>query len=271
LVHGASAISGTVGYAGFTATFSPSSPLAVSTAYTANITTGAKDLEGTALAALYTWSFTTSASAGSCAATTVSLGSAAGFAILANTSVTNSGPTTITGNLGVSPGTSVTGSPTIVHGAQYTGVASAAGAAQGDLITAYNYAAGESLCPVSVAGNLGGLTLAPGLYKSTSGLEVTGSDLVLSGSSSSIWVFQIASTLLVTAGLGVILTGGAQASNVFWQVGSSVALQSTSSFFGTIMAHTAITMGTGATLDGRALSETADVTLLSNKVTDPSA
>ncbi len=271
LVHGPTATAGTVGYAGFTATFSPSNPLATSTVYTASITTGAKGLEGTAIAALYTWSFTTSASAASCAATAVPLGSAAGFAVLANTSVTNSGPTTVTGNLGVSPGTSVTGSPTIVDGAKYTGVASAAGTAQGDLITAYNYAAGESLCPVSVTGDIGGLTLAPGLYKSTSGLEVTGSDLVLSGSSSSIWVFQIASTLLVTAGLGVILTGGAQASNVFWQVGSSAALQSTASFFGTIMAHTAITMGTGATLEGRALSETSEVTMLSNKVTDPSA
>jgi len=273
LKQGSTSVGGTVSYSGFTATFTPSSNLATSTKYNASITTGAMDVYGNALTAVYTWNFTTSAASGSCAQSTVQLYSAARFAIVAYSTVTNTGNTQIKGDIGVSPGSSITGFPPgKVTGTIYTAVPTAAAAAA-NVTIAYLDASGRTLCPVSVAGNLGGLTLAPGLYKSTSGLEVTGSDLTLDahGDSSAVFIFQIASTLKSTAGLGVILTGNAQASNVFWQVGSSATLGTNSSFVGTILAHDLISLANGATLDGRAFSETAEVTLEANTITDPSA
>src|SRR5207253_1460874 len=150
----------------------------------------------------------------------VALGSAANFAVLAGSTVTNTGNTIVTGDLGVSPGTAVTGfGPGVVNGSQHAGDPVAA---QGiaDLNTAYLDAAGRSLCPVSVAGNLGGQTLPPGLYKSTSSLAVSSGDLTLDaqGDGNAVFIFQMASTLTTTAGRAVTLIGGAKATNVFWQV-----------------------------------------------------
>jgi hypothetical protein len=146
-------------------------------------------------------------------------------------------------------------------------------AAQGiaDLTTAYNDAAGRTLCPVSKAGNLGGMTLAPGLYKSTSSLSISSGDLTLDaqGDSDAVFIFQMASTLTTTSGRQVILANGAKASNVFWQVGTSATLGSTSAFVGTIMADQAITLKTGATLTGRALARIAAVALDSNVIVMP--
>jgi hypothetical protein len=124
---------------------------------------------------------------------------------------------------------------------------------------------------VSVAGNLGGQTLAPGLYKSTSSLEVSSGDLVLDaqGNANGIFIFQIASTLSTTAGRQVILIGGAKAANVFWQVGTSATLATTTAFKGTIMADQSITLNTGATLDGRALARIGAVTMDSDTITIP--
>ena len=207
----------------------------------------------------------------SCRQPTVDLRSAALFLVLAGSTVTNTGPTIVTGDLGVSPGTAVTGFlPGKVVGTQYDGDPTAA-RAEADLTVAYNDAAGRTLCPVSVAGNLGGRTLAPGLYKSTSSLEVSSGDLTLDarGDSKAVFIFQMASTLTTTVGRQVILKGGARASNVFWQVGSSATLGTYSTFMGTIMANQAITLDTGATLDGRALARIAAVTLDSNAVTQP--
>jgi Ice-binding-like len=143
--------------------------------------------------------------------------------------------------------------------------------AEADLTVAYNDAAGRTLCPVSIAGNLGGLTLAPGLYKSTSSLEVSSGDLTLDakGNANAVFIFQMASTLVTTAGRQVVLKGGAIASNVFWQVGSSATLGTDSSFKGTIMADQAVSLDTGPTLEGRALARIAAVTLDSNAVTRP--
>jgi hypothetical protein len=124
---------------------------------------------------------------------------------------------------------------------------------------------------VTVAGNLGGRTLAPGLYLSTSSLEISSGDLTLDaqGDEDAVFIFQMASTLTTTAGRQIILSGGARATNVFWQVGSSATLGTTSVFHGTILADQAITMGTGAIMNGRLLARIAAVALDSNPIVTP--
>ncbi|MEO7331045.1 MAG: ice-binding family protein [Minicystis sp.] len=207
----------------------------------------------------------------SCVLTTVNLNTAAPFAVLAGSTVTNTGPTKVIGDLGVSPGTAVTGfGPGTVVGTQHLGDPTAA-QAEADLTVAYNDAAGRTLCPISIAGNLGGLTLTPGLYKSTSSLEISSGNLTLDakGKAGAVFIFQMASTLTTTAGRQVILKNGAKASNIFWQVGSSATLGTTTIFKGNIMAYQAITLNTGATLDGRALARVAAVAMDTNTVTRP--
>jgi hypothetical protein len=140
-----------------------------------------------------------------------------------------------------------------------------------DLTIAYNNAKGKTNSPVSVSGNLGGRTLSPGLYKSTSSLSISSGDLTLDakGNANAVFIFQIASTLTATSGRKVILSGGAKSTNVFWQVGSSATLGTTSVFKGTIMADQSITLDTGATLNGRALARIGAVTLAANAVVMP--
>jgi hypothetical protein len=212
----------------------------------------------------------------------VDLLSTSRFAILAGTEITDVPASAITGDVGLSPAArsyikgltspEVTGS---IYAASDGGaVAVMLTRAQNDLTTAYNDAAGRTPVPTGPflnpgSGNLSGLNLAPGLYKFTSGALLSGTDdLTLTGSATNVWIFQIASTLGVTSGMKVILAGGAQASNIFWQVGSSAALGTTTIFEGTIMAQDQITFATGATLDGRALTKTA-VTLESTTITIP--
>jgi len=201
-----------------------------------------------------------------------SLGTAgSGFAVLAGSTVANIAFTTVNGDLGLSPGSAVTGFPPgIVTGTQHVADITAA-QAQLDLTVAYNDAAGRTLGAIAVAGNLGGMTLPPGLYKSTSSLEISSGDLTLDaqGDANAVFVFQIASTLTTTAGRQVILSGGAKAANVYWQVGTSAVLGTTSVFKGIIMADQSITLTTGATLEGRALARIAAVTLDSNVITIP--
>src|SRR3982750_1341165 len=196
----------------------------------------------------------------------VPLGSTDTFGVLAATTVTSGGATTVNGDLGVSPGNGLTGAPT-VNGTTHLGDPVAA-QAQLDLTTAYNDAAGRTVGAVTVAGNLGGQTLTPGLYKSTSSLEISSGDLTLDaqGDANAVFIFQMASTLTTTAGRQVILAGDAKAANVFWLVGTSAPLGSTSVFQGTIMADQAITMNTGATLNGRVLARVAAVNLDSNTI-----
>lgn len=267
----ATPIAGTVTYNTSTriATFTPTSALAPGTTYTATVTTGAKDVAGNALASKHVWNFTTSATSGSHAS--VALGGAGAFVVLAGSTVTSTGSTALTGDLGVSPGTAVTGFPPgTMTGATHAGDATSA-TAMADLTTGYNDAAGRTLAPVTVAGNLGGLTLPPGLYKSTSSLSISSGDLTLDaqGDANAVFIFQIASTLTTTSGRAVILSGGAKASNVFWQVGSSATLGTTSAFKGTIMADQSITLDTGATLNGRALARIGAVTLAANTAVLP--
>jgi hypothetical protein len=203
--------------------------------------------------------------------TPVSLGSINGgnnFAVLAHTTVTSVGPTQVNGDLGVWPGTAVTGfGPGVVSGAIYAGIAPA-DAAEASLSSAYNDAASRP-ADATVDGNLGGRTFNPGVYKSTSSLSISSGDLTLDakGDSNGVFIFQIASALTVTSGRMVILSGGAQAANVFWQVGSSATLGTTSSFAGTILAQASVSLQTGATLNGRALARDGAVTLQSNTMT----
>ncbi len=200
-----------------------------------------------------------------------SLGAVASFAILAGSTVTNTGATIVTGDLGVSPGSAVTGFPPgILRGTMHVADPAAA-LAMADLTKAYNDLAGRTLAPVSVAGNLGGRTLAPGLYKSTSSLAISSGDLTLDarGNANAVFIFQMASTLTTTSGRAVILSGGAKASNVFWQVGSSATLGTTSAFKGTILADQSISLNTGARLNGRALARIGAVTLAGNAVVIP--
>src|ERR1700690_300846 len=199
--------------------------------------------------------------------TAVFLGSAGSYAVLAGTTVTNTGPTIVNGNLGVWPGTAVTGfGPGRVNGTEDAGDV-AAQHAQASLNIAYSEAAGrKSVGITQLAGDLTGRTLTPGLYKSTSTLSLAGT-LTLHGSG--VYIFQIASGLTVGTGAKVVLSGGATSGNVFWQVGSSATLGTTADFKGTILALTSISLATGATLDGRALAQHGAVTLDTNTVTLP--
>lgn len=196
------------------------------------------------------------------------LGAAKSFAVLAASTVTNSGATAISGDLGLSPGISVTGFPPgILAGTQHISDPATA-QAQLDLTAAYNDAAGRTLGAIALAGNLGGMTLVPGLYKSTSSLEISSGDLTLDaqGDANAVYIFQMASTLVTTTGRKVILAGGAQAANIYWQVGSSATLGVSSVFKGNIMALASITVNNGAAVDGRLLARTAAVTLDNNVV-----
>lgn len=203
----------------------------------------------------------------------VSLGSSAStLAILAGSSVTNTGSTVVTGDIGLSPGTSIGGFPPgILNGAMHINDAIATNA-KADLTAAYDDAAGRTSTQiVTVSGNIGGLTLTPGLYKSTSSLAISSGNLTFDakGNSAAVFIIQIASSLTVTSGRQVILAGGALASNIFWQVGSSATFGTTSVFKGNILAMQSITLNTGATLDGRALARTGGVTMAGNTVVKP--
>lgn len=197
----------------------------------------------------------------------VALGTAASFGVLGASTVTSTGGTMILGDLGLSPGTAVTGTPGVT-GTLHAGDPAAA-QAQADLSIAYNAVTARTTGAVSVAGNLGGQTLAPGLYASISALEISTGDLTLAGDANAVWVFQMGSTLITSAGRRVVLSGGAQPANIFWQVGSSATIGAGTVFKGTIMAAQSITMGNGATLEGRALARGGAVTLDANTITVP--
>jgi hypothetical protein len=201
------------------------------------------------------------------AATPVPLGTAEPFAVLAGSAVTNTGPTVVNGDLGLSPGTSVTGFPPgTVNGSQHVTDAVAA-QAQVDLTTAYNAAAAQAPTG-TVSADLGGQRLAPGVYRSASSLGLTGAlTLDAQGNANAVFIFQAGSTLTTASASSVNLVNGAQACNVFWQVGSSATLGTASSFRGSILALASITATTGATVDGRVLARNAAVTLDTNTIT----
>jgi hypothetical protein len=202
----------------------------------------------------------------------VALGTADTYAVLAGQTATSTGQSILLGNLGVSPGSAVTGFPPGVVLGRINRANTASAAAQRDLTIAYNDAKGRSTAPVAISGNLGGRTLTPGLYKSTSGLAISSGDLTLNaqGNANAVFIFQMASSLTTTSGRKVILTGKAQAANVFWQVGSSATLGTTTVFKGNILALTSISLATEATLEGRALARNGSVTMQDNDITVPS-
>ena len=201
------------------------------------------------------------------AATDPGLGLAGTFAVLAGTTVTNTGPSWITGGLGVAPGSAVTGFPPGTSGVQHNGD-SVALTAQTNLTAAYTNAAAQP-CPSTnnlTGSNLGGLTLVPGVYCQTTAPTLTGT-LTLNGGG--VYIFQIGSTLVTASGARVALIGGAQPCDIFWVVGSSATIATSTAFVGTIMALTQIAMQTGATLNGRALARNAAVTLDTNRIIQP--
>lgn len=198
---------------------------------------------------------------------TVQLGTARSYAVLAGTTVTNTGPSTINGDVGLSPGSAVVGFP---PGTVNNGVIHAADAgalqAQADVVTAYNDAAGRATTG-AVSADLAGQTLVSGVYTGGA-LALTGAlTLDAQGDPNAVFVFQAASTLITASASSVILINGAAPCNVFWQVGSSATLGTNSMFVGTVLALTSVTAGTGATVQGRLLARNGAVTLDNNNVT----
>jgi hypothetical protein len=289
LMQGTKPVLGTVTCAGITAIFTPTVNLALNTTYTVTIT-GVRDLAGNLLVPRV-WSFTTIASL-PLGPLPVDLGTAGNFAILAKSGISNTGITTsITGDIGVSPitDTAITGFGLIRDASNQFSTTSPASLVIGrvyaanmatptparmtqaisDMETAYTDAAGRATAPIVDlnAGNLGSLTLAPGLYKFSTGVTIP-TDVTLAGGPDDVWIFQISGTLDISSATKVLLSGGALPKNIFWQVTGTTTLNTTSVFNGNILDQTNIRMLTGATLNGRALAQTA-VTMDSNTVVKP--
>jgi len=287
-------VSGSVTYTGVRASFTPGAPLSAGSTYTATITTAAKSLQNKALESNHVWTFMT------VPATPVDepqpidgtlpidefnlLGEAAEFGILAGVGVSNNAGFSEIRNLsvGISPGvrTSITGFPPaiVVNGAIYAsddllpaGIGARLLQAKEDLKNAYLSLEGASApAPATVAGDQGGKTLAPGIYKSTSTLLIQAGDLTLDaqGDPTAVFIFQIASDFTTVGGAGgnIILTGGAQAKNIYWQTGSSATLGDNTSFKGNILALTSITMNSGATAVGRMLARNGAVVMTNTNI-----
>lgn len=215
--------------------------------------------------ALLTTALTSSAQA----ATSVPLGSADAFAVLAGSTITNTGGSVINGDLGLHPGTAVTGFPPgTVNGSEHITDAVAL-QAKADLTTAYNDAAGRPRSAASPP-DIGGQTLTAGVYKTGSvpALELTGNvTLDAQGDPRAVFIFQAESTLITATDSSVTLTNGAQACNVYWQVGSSATLGTRTAFKGTVMAMTSISVNDSVRIDGRLLARSGAVTLINDTIT----
>jgi hypothetical protein len=265
------------------ATFTPNSTaLNPNTSYTATVTVAAKNASGVAMANPIAWRFTTNAVVFT-GQKSVLLGTAGTFAILTKSGITDVFASAINGDVGASP---ITGAAIhltcaeMMTGKVYS--VNAAGPlpcrvtaptvltkAVGDMEIAYTDAAGRILPDFTNlgAGQIGGLTLVPGLYKWSTGVLIS-TNVTLSGGSNAVWIFQIAGTLTQASATRVILKGGALAKNVFWQTSGAVAIGTTAHFEGVILGKTMIAMKTGASANGRLLAQTA-VTLEKNAVTQP--
>jgi len=193
------------------------------------------------------------------------LGTAANFAVLGGSTVTNTGSTVVTGDLGIWPGTAITGFPPGKVNGTIHATDAVAQQAQSDVTTAYNALAGLS-CNTSLTGqDLGGLTLTPGVYCFTSSAQLTGTlTLNAQGNPSAIFVFKIGSTLTTASHSSVLMSNAGSSCNVFWQVGSSATLGTDTAFAGNILALTSITLKTRARIPGRALARNGAVTMDTN-------
>jgi ice-binding like protein/Big-like domain-containing protein len=288
LTSGAAAVPvpGTVTYANATAVFRQAAQLASNSSFTATITTGAKSAAGVALAANRSWSFTTGTTVVT-GGPPVNLGTAGNYVILAKSGISTVPTSAVTGNLGVSPAaaTSITGFSLIldasgtfstssqvtgrVHAADYTPPTPAnLTTAVSDMQLAFTDAAGRAPGVTELgAGNIGGMTLASGVYKWGTGLLIP-TDVTLTGSATDVWIFQIAQNLTMSSAARILLAGGALPKNVFWQVSGAVDLGTTAHFEGVILSQTAIALRTGASINGRLLAQTA-VTIDGSTVVQP--
>jgi type VI secretion system secreted protein VgrG len=201
------------------------------------------------------------------AQTAPSLGTAQSFAVLGGSTVTNTGSSTIIGDLGVSPGSAVTGFPpgTVTGGIIQAYAVSTS--AQSDVTTAYNNLASQ-VCTQDLTGqDLGGMTLTSGVYCFSTSAQLTGIlTLNAGGNANAVFIFKIGSTLTTASGSSVVVINGGSLCNVFWQVGSSATLGTTTSLVGNILALTSITGNTGASVTGRTLARNGAVTLDTNSV-----
>lgn len=264
------------------ATFTPTeSALRADSKYTATITTEAESAGGVAIPDSIEWTFTT-ADRPHTAQAPVSLGTAGIFAILTKTGITDVYASSVTGDVGTSP---ITGAALLLRCTEVAGMVytvNAAGplpcrttspnlltTAVGDMGFAYTDAAGRSIPDFTElgAGQIGGLTLAPGLYKWGSSVSIS-KDVTLSGGPNDVWIFQIAGHLTQASATRITLAGGAKARNIFWQAGGVVSIGTTAHFEGVLLAKTLIAVKTGASVQGRLLAQTA-VTLEQNTVTQP--
>ena len=260
-------VSGTVTYdsVNHIGTFKPSANLAPNTQFTATISTGVKDTAGNNMVLPKVWTFMTGTTSSQ---GNVNLGSAGTFAVLAGSTVTSIGQTVVNGDLGVSPGSAVTGFPPgIINGAIHAGDAAAA-QAKTDLLAGQLDAAGR-LGALTLPGDLSGLTFTPGLYKNSTSVMLSAGNVTLDalGDVNAVFIFQMGSTLTTSPGTQVVLAGGAKASNVYWSVGTSATLGVNSIFKGIILADASITVNTGAVSNGVFLTRTGAVTLQGNTVT----
>lgn len=285
LMQGTTAVAGTVLYTGVTAAFTPTALLTAGTVYTAKISTGAKDLAGNAIAANITWNFTTSSVAPTTLAP-VDLGAAGNYVILAKSTITNVPTSAITGDIGLSPaatsyvtGFSLTNATGYATSPQITGKIYAADmvaptstnltTAVNNMLTAYTDAAGRPLPDYTElgTGNIGGRILTPGLYKWTTTVTLP-SNVIISGGANDVWIFQISGDLAQSPAVLITLSGGAQAKNIFWQVAGQATIGLNAHFEGIILSQTSVIFKTGASMNGRALAQTA-VVLDQNAITKP--
>ena len=275
LVQGSTAIAGSVTYSGATATFTPSEPLTANTLFSATVTTAATDLDGHSLATAHTWTFVTGTTSAR-GPSPVRLGAAGDFVVLAKSAISTVPASAITGDVGLSPaartfatGFSLVADATNVFSTstQVTGKVYAATDAVPtptrlttsihNMEGAYTDAAGRPTPDFTElgTGNIGGMTLTPGLYKWTSTVSVP-ADVTLEGGKNDVWIFQTSGDVTVAAAKKVTLAGGAQAKNVFWQVAGKVTVGAGAHLEGVVLCKTAITLETGATMNGRALAQT---------------
>lgn len=267
-------VDGTVIYSDDVAVFWPGGHLSGDTEYTATVTDAARSAHGVPVAADVSWSFRTGTTVQP--GLPVNLGTAGNFVILSKSGISTVPTSAITGDIGVSPaaatyitGFSLTADSTNVFStsSQVTGRVFAADYAPptpsnmtlavGDMELAFTDAAGRAPDATELgAGDVGGMTLASGVYKWGTGLLIP-TDVTLAGSETDVWIFEVAQDLTVSSGARVILSGGAVPQNIFWQVSGLVDLGTTSHLEGVVLTQTSVTLRTGATVNGRLLAQTA--------------